>query len=215
MKQIIIILSLLFFMGLELFLYVNYSIKKETKNLIYYNLNELPKKRAVLLLGTAKYVKRGLKNYYYSYRIEATINLWRKNKIKAILVSGDNGTKYYNEPKTMYKDLIKAKIPKKYLTRDYAGFRTLDSVVRAGVIFDLKDYIIVSQEFHLPRALYIAKQKGQKAIGFVAKDIKNTPAYYRMQFREYFARFKAWLDIFILNKEPKFYGKKEIVNYKP
>ena len=114
----------------------------------------------------------------------------------------------------MQKDLIKAGIPSRYITLDYAGFRTLDSVVRAEAIFDLKDYIIVSQKFHLERALFIAKTKGQKVIGFMAKDISGTAAAYRMKAREYLARAKAFLDVYILYTEPKFYGKKEKVNYK-
>ena len=174
----------------------------------------LPKKDAALLLGTAKYVTNGHKNYFYTYRIEAAIKLWNANKIKAIVVSGDNGTKYYDEATAMYEDLIKAGIPKKYIVRDYAGFRTLDSIVRAEAIFDLKDYIIISQKFHLERALFLAHTKGQKTIGFMAKDIPGTASAYRMKAREYLARVKAFLDVYLLGTEPKFYGKKEKVKYR-
>lgn len=181
---------------------------------IYHNVQKVPAKKAALLLGTAKYITKGKKNYFYTYRIQAATKLWKAGKVKAIVVSGDNGTKYYDETTTMYKDLIKAGVPAKDITKDYAGFRTLDSVVRAEAIFDLKDYIIISQKFHLERALFIAKAKGQKAIGFMAKDIPGTAAAYRMKAREYLARAKAFLDVYVLHTEPKFYGKKEKVNYR-
>ena len=189
-------------------------ISKQAKPLLYENIKELPSKKAALLLGTAKYVIGGGKNYFYIYRIRAAVALWKAGKVKAIVVSGDNGTKYYDETTTMYEDLIKAGVPAQHISKDYAGFRTLDSVVRAKAIFDLEDYIIISQKFHLERALFLAHAKGQKAIGFMAKDIKGTSAYYRMKAREYLARVKAFLDVYILGTEPKFYGKKEKVNYR-
>ena len=181
---------------------------------IYTEIKAVPQKKAALLLGTAKYVAKGKKNYFYVYRIRAAVALWKAGKVKAILVSGDNETKYYNETARMQKDLIKAGVPKEYISSDYAGFRTLDSIVRAEAVFDLEDYIIVSQQFHLERALFIARAKGQKVIGFAAKDIAGTKAANKMMFREFLARGKAFLDVYILNTEPRFYGKKEKVNYK-
>lgn len=181
---------------------------------IYTTISDVPPKKAGLLLGTAKYIAKGRKNYFYTYRIEAAVALWKADKIKAIVVSGDNGSRYYDETTAMYKDLIKAGIPARYIAKDHAGFRTLDSVVRAEAIFDLKDYIIISQRFHLERALFIAKAKGQKSIGFAAKDIPNTAAAYKMMAREYLARVKAFLDVYVLHTEPKFYGKKVKVRYR-
>ena len=181
---------------------------------MYSSTKEVPQKKAALLLGTAKYMRGGGKNYFYTYRIRTAVALWKAGKVKAIVVSGDNGTKYYDETTTMYDDLVKSGVPERYISKDYAGFRTLDSVVRAEAIFDLKDYIIISQKFHLERALFIANVKGQKAIGFVAKDIPGTAAAYKMKAREYLARAKAFLDVYILHTEPKFYGKKEKVTYR-
>ena len=190
--------------------YISYTSDKH----IYTEIKDLPQKKAALLLGTAKYVAKGKKNYFYVYRIRAAVALWKAGKVKAIVVSGDNETKYYNETARMQKDLIKAGVPKKYIALDYAGFRTLDSVVRAEAVFDLEDYIIVSQKFHLERALFIAKAKGQKVIGFAAKDIAGTKAANKMMVREFLARVKAFLDVYILGTKPRFYGKKEKVNYR-
>lgn len=204
--------SLLFF---SLFNFFNLNAnEKNIETSIYNNVEKIPKKKAALLLGTAKYIKKGKKNYFYTYRIEAAIKLWKAKKIDAIIVSGDNGTKYYNETETMFKDLVKAGVPAKYITKDYAGFRTFDSIIRAKAIFDLDDYIIISQEFHLKRALYIAHKKGHKAIGFAARDIKGTSAAKKMEAREFLAGIKAFLDVNILNTKPKFYGKKIKVIYR-
>lgn len=190
--------------------YMTLSASKD----IYTSVKEVPKKRAALLLGTAKYVAKGKKNYFYVYRIRAAVALWKAGRVSAILVSGDNQSKYYNETERMRNDLIKAGVPKKYITSDNAGLRTFDSIVRAETIFGLKDYIIVSQKFHLERALFIARAKGQKVIGFAAKDKKGTNAAKKMIAREYLARVKAFLDVYILNTKAKVYGKKEKVKYK-
>ena len=207
-------LLLLILLGLGFIYFLDKYISQQAENNLYTSIKKLPNKKAALLLGTSKYIRGGGQNYFYTYRIRAAVALWKAAKVKAIVVSGDNGTNYYDETTTMYEDLVKAGIPAQYISKDYAGFRTLDSVVRAKAVFELEDYIIISQKFHLERALFIAKAKGQKAIGFVAKDIPGTAAAYRMMFREYLARVKAFLDVYILGTEPKFYGKIEKVRYK-
>ena len=188
-------------------------IADESTYKIYTDIKEIPAKKAALVLGTSKYVTKGKQNYYYIYRIKAAAQLWKAKKVNAIVVSGDK-SKYYDEVTTMFKDLIKAGIPARYITRDYGGFRTFDSIVRAKEIFDLDDYIIVSQKFHLDRALYLAQEKGQKAIGFAAKEVKGTPTYQKMEERETLAMIKAYLDINFLDTKPKVLGKKIKVNYR-
>ena len=207
------ILWIIFFILMGL-VSIDLYISKQADSDIYNDVNKVPAKKAALVLGTAKYMIGGGKNYFYTYRIRAAVELFKTGKVKTIVVSGDNSTKYYNETGKMQKDLVAAGIPSKYISVDPLGVRTLDSVVRAEAIFDLKDYIIVSQRFHLERALFIAKAKGQKVIGYKAKDIPGTAAAYRMKVREYLARVKAFLDVYVLHTKPKFDGKKEKVNYK-
>lgn len=180
---------------------------------IYTDIKKVPAKKAALVLGTAKYIAKGKQNYFYTYRIRAAAQLWKTKKIDAIIVSGDKST-YYDEVTSMYKDLIKAGVPARYITKDFYGYRTFDSIVRAKEIFGLDDYIIVSQKFHLNRALYIAHGKGQKAIGFAAKDIKGTKAAKKMEDREALAQIKAFLDVNVLMTKPKVLGKKIKVNYR-
>ena len=176
-------------------------------------MQKIPAKKAVLVLGTSKYLSGNRINYYYKYRIDSAVKLFQAGKVRAIVVSGDNGRKSYDEPTTMLDDLVARGIPSRYITIDYAGFRTLDSVVRAEAIFDLEDYIIVSQRFHLERAIYLAHAKGHSVIGFVAKDFKNSVWAKKMEHRELLARAKAFLDVH-MGVEPKFYGEKVKVIYK-
>ena len=194
--------------------YNNDAMVTDAKPFIYHSIDKIPTKKAALVLGSAKYLNNGHINYFYKYRIDAAAELFNAGKVKAIIVSGDNGSKEYDEPTMMRDDLIAQGVPEKYITLDFAGFRTLDSIFRAESIFDLEDYIIVSQEFHLERAIYIAHQEGQKVIGFVAKDFKNTIWAKRMEQRELLARAKAFFDLNIWNREPRYYGKKENVPYK-
>jgi SanA protein len=201
-------------LALSVLLALDIYISYQAQPYIYTDMKNVPPKKAAQLLGTNKYIAKGKKNYYYLYRIQAAVALWKAGKIKAIVVSGTNDSQYYNETRSMYKDLIKAGIPKRYISQDFAGFRTLDSIVRAEAIFDLKEYIIISQKFHLERAIFIARAKGQDVIGFEARSKKGTKAAYKMKLREYMARAKAFLDVYILKTEPKFYGKKEKVHYK-
>jgi SanA protein len=197
---------------LTILIFSSLAFANDNNYKIYTNIKDIPAKKAALVLGTSKYISKGKENNYYTYRIKAAAQLWKAKKIKAIVVSGDK-SKYYDEVTTMFKDLIKAGVPARYITRDFGGFRTFDSIVRAKEIFDLDDYIIVSQNFHLDRALYIAKEKNQRAIGFAAKEVKGTQSYQRMEERETLAMLKAYLDINFLDTKPKVLGKKIKVNY--
>jgi SanA protein len=157
-----------------------------------------------LVLGTSKYTTGGI-NLYYKYRIEAAAELYFKGKIKHIIVSGDNHINGYNEPEQMKASLIKLGVPSNKITCDYAGLRTLDSVVRLKKIFMTQKVTIISQKFHLQRALFIAQHYNIDAIGYCSKDVGDN--YNRTtQFRELFARSKAVLDLYVLRTKPKYLG---------
>lgn len=205
---------LLLIAGYYLTVYNHQRMVEIAKPLLYTEVDKIPAKKAALVLGCSKYLKNGRINYFFKYRIEATVKLFKAGKVNAIVVSGDNSSKGYDETTAMYEDLVSKGIPAQYIERDYAGFRTLDSIVRAKAIFDLEDYIVVSQRFHLERAIYIAHAKEQKVLGFVAKDFQNTFWAKRMEQRELLARVKAVLDMHVFGVEPKFYGEKVKVNYK-
>lgn len=172
---------------------------------IYTDLERVPKRDVALVLGTSKYAY-GLPNPFYTTRIRAAAELYNAGKVDAILVSGDNGSADYNEPGEMKSDLVALGIPEAHVTADYAGFRTLDSVYRAGEVFGLQSYTIVSQPFHLARALYLADRRGQDAIGFAARTPRGYSAQ-RVRAREVLARAMAVLDVELLGREPRFLGE--------
>lgn len=192
---------------------IDQYVAQSASDRIYSDINKIPKKRAAVVLGTTKYAA-GRQNLYYRYRLDAVEQLFKMNKVDAILISGDNATRYYNEPIQMQKDLIKRGIPAEYITLDYAGFRTLDSIIRAKEVFNLDNYVVVSQRFHCERALYIAKAKGyNNTIAFQADGPRGVFSW-RVRIREVFARLNAFFDINLLNTAPKFLGEKEVVRYR-
>lgn len=197
---------------LLLFIWVcNYWVEKSTANQVYNSIDKLPQNDVALVLGTSKYTVNGYQNPYFYYRIEAAVKLYQTNKVKHILVSGDNRFQHYNEPKQMQQALEKKGIPSNAITLDYAGFRTLDSVVRSREVFGQKRITVVSQKFHNHRALFIANRRGIDAVAYNAKDV-NIRLGLKTILREYLARCKAILDIIILHKQPKFLGKKININ---
>ena len=158
-----------------------------------------------VVLGTSKYVKGGRINLYYKYRLDAAVELYKSGKIQKVLVSGDNGTLAYNEPRMMFQDLVNAGVNADDIYLDYAGFRTFDSMIRAKKVFNQDKFVIISQQFHNERALFIARNNGIEATAFNAKGIsfRFSPKTY---IREKLARVKAVLDVHILNTKPKFLG---------
>lgn len=166
----------------------------------------LPPSRAALLLGTAPKLADGRTNLYFQYRIEAAADLYRQGKVRHIIVSGDHSRQEYNEPDAMRQALIEHGIPAAAITPDYAGLRTLDSVVRARDIFGQSRYIIVSQPFHNERAVYLARTHGIEAYGYNARDVSISWGL-KTRLREYGARVKMFWDL-LIGKEPKFGGDK-------
>ena len=144
-------------------------------------------------------------NLYFKYRIEAEAELWKAGKVDCLIVSGDNREKYYNEPVAMRKALVKAGVPFRKIACDYAGLRTLDSVVRAKKIFGLSEVTLISQKFQNERAAYIAKANGMDVVGFNAKDVHGYAAR-KTEDREVLARVKMWLDVHITNEQPRHLG---------
>lgn len=184
-------------------------VKHSTSDNLYNTTTKIPYNKVGLLLGTSKKARSGNVNLYYKYRIQAAVRLFKAGKIDYILVSGDNSTRYYDEPTTIKKDLINAGIPADRIYLDYAGFRTLDSVVRSKEIFGQSSITVISQQFHNERAIYIAGRKGIKAVGFNAKDV-NVNYGFKTKVRERFARVKMMLDI-LIGKKPKFLGEKIVI----
>ncbi len=181
------------------------------RNRIYGDRDKIPINKCGLVLGTSKFRVDGGINPYFSKRLDAAMKLYFARKIEYIIVSGDNGERYYNEPLQMKKYLIERGVPGKKIFMDFAGFRTLDSVVRAKHIFGQKALTIISQRFHLERAIYIGSKNGMDVLGFAADEV-DEPGHVRVRLREVFARVKACLDIHVLRKKPRFLGEKILID---
>ncbi|MFB0925811.1 MAG: ElyC/SanA/YdcF family protein [Vicingaceae bacterium] len=192
-------------------LFSNWIIISSAKKSIYNTVSETPDGHKVaLLLGTSRYTVVGTTNLYFKYRINAAAELYKAGKIKHIIVSGDNRFENYNEPKQMQSALMALGIPENAITLDYAGFRTLDSVVRCKKVFGQNKFIVISQNFHVERAIFIAQKYNAEVIGFAAQD---PPEKYSLKttVREVFAKTKAVIDLYFINKKPKFLGEKEVI----
>ena len=111
----------------------------------------------------------------------------------------------------MMQSLLKAGVPQDRIVADYAGFRTNDSVIRAHKVFMLNKVTIISQEFHNERALFIANHLGIDAIGFNASDPYSEGSNFKVKLREFFARIKCVIDMYILHTEPTFLGDPIII----
>jgi len=169
----------------------------------------LPDNDVGLVLGTSPYLRSGRASPAFQGRIDAAAELYRVGKVKHLIVSGANPDSTYNEPRAMRKALVLAGVPETAITLDYAGFRTYDSVVRAKEVFKLTRFTIVTQKFHIYRAVFIAKKFGVPARGFIAPATADGRKGYRHPVREVFARVWAILDIFLLDTKPKFLGQPE------
>lgn len=172
----------------------------------YDNIDDMPYHRVGLLLGTAPQRAPGVPNAYFTARIKAAAELYKKHKIDFILASGDNRALSYNEPREMRRALIKEGVPAERIVMDFAGIRTLDSIMRAKSVFMLQDLSVISQGFHNERALFIAMHSGLNADAFNAYEEDDTFTVIKVRIREFFARIKCILDIYMLETEPKFYG---------
>ncbi len=172
----------------------------------YDSYKNIPFNKVGLLLGTSSNVGPGQDNHYFTYRIMAATELYNAGRIEYILVSGDNRHDSYNEPRMMYRALVKNGIPPDKIVMDFAGINTLNSVVRASQVFMLPNMTIISQAFHNERALFIAHHFGIKAIAYNAAEPDSGWNRLKVDLREIAARIKCILDVYFLGTQPKFLG---------
>lgn len=170
-------------------------------------IEQVPDARAAVVLGCVRILKDGSRNRFYGYRIRAAAELYKAGKVKAVIVSGDNHVKGYDEPSDMKEDLVAAGIPAEKVVCDYAGFRTLDSVVRAKEVFGAERFIVVSQPFHVRRALFLAWGFGCDAYGYAAEDVRGINSIMTL-LREQLAKVAALMDV-VIRRQPKFLGARE------
>lgn len=205
------IVGALFIVLLVAMITCNIWIVKSTESKVFSDVTKLPDHRIALVLGTSHRLVSGGANPFFHSRIEMAAQLYKTGKINHFILSGDNRSMSYNEPLEMKKALIKLGVPASAITLDYAGLRTLDSVVRSKEIFGQNKITIITQPFHSYRALFISDYYDIDAVAMVADD-PSLDHSFKVIVREYFARTKAVLDLYIFKTAPRFLGQKEEIN---
>lgn len=183
-----------------LILMCNWIVVNSTRNQVFFDIKDLPSNDVGLVLGTSKYVARGKENLFFRYRMEASARLFKEGKVKYLILSGNKEAETYDEPKAMQQALNKLGVPEEAMLLDTAGYRTYDSVVRCRDVYQQEKVTVISQNFHNARALYLAQHEGLNAVGFAAQDVPDGYSV-RTLLREYLARPKAMLDVFVLQPE--------------
>lgn len=174
--------------------------------------DSLPTSPVALVLGCSEKLPDGRRNLFFIRRMAAAAQLYRAGKAQYLLLSGDNSRPDYDEPSAMKAALMALGVPESRLVLDYAGFRTLDSVVRAKEVFGAKQLLVVSQRFHVLRAVYLARAHGLDAYGFEAEEVRGVGGAWP-KLREVASRVFAVLDVKVFHTEPRFTGPREVAPF--
>ncbi len=193
-------------------LYVSRHVEQTAGPYLYDNVADLPARDVGLVLGTSRNRRTGL-NEFYSARIEAAAELFRLGKVRHVIVSGSNPSRYYNEPAAMKEDLVARGVPEESITEDYAGYRTLDSIVRAHKVMGQQSFTVITQRFHAERAVYLGRHFHLDVIAYCAADPDDV--LYTAHLREYGARIKALLDVTVLDTQPRYLGEPITIQTRP
>lgn len=186
---------------------INLYISKIAGQSIYEQNQAIPNAYAALILG-AKVHSGGRLSHMLEDRVLTGLELYREGTVQKLLLSGDHGQKEYDEVNAMRAYLLKHGVPEQDIFMDHAGFNTYASMYRARDVFQVHDVIVVTQKFHLARAVYIAQQLGLHAVGLAADRRVYMPASQtKAVLRETLARVKAFFDVHIWHAQPKYLGK--------
>lgn len=194
LQRILKIIVWTFTLVMFLTILCNIYINRYSAPYLYSTIDQMPKNKYCILLGTSKYTVGKNPNKFFDNRITAGVNLWEAKKVQYIIVSGDNRENNYDEPQTLKEELIKFGIPDSCILKDDDGYRTYNSLISCKAKFGLKSVTTVSQEFHNSRAVFLARQLNIDAIGYNASDVSFSQGY-RVYVREWFAKVKAIIEI--------------------
>lgn len=195
LKKILIFLPALLLLGVGVTWGLHTYIGNSTKTLIYDEIEMLPPSSTVIVLGASVF-SDGKLSPILKDRIDAGFEIFQKNKAKQFLLSGDHKTDDYNEVDAMSNYLIKKGVPRDKIIMDHAGYDTYDSMYRAKAVFNISEAIVVTQKFHLPRTLFLAKNLDLNYIGYIAKNKAYDPST-QILFREKLANLKALWEIIV------------------
>lgn len=182
---------------------INWQVKSYSENKIKQTIDELPDEeppQVAIVYGAAVYKNGKLSDALYD-RVFTAVQLYKAGKVKKILMSGDNSRKGYDEPTAMKNEAVNLGVAEEDIVMDFAGRRTYDTCYRAKEIFGVKKAIHVTQEFHLPRAIYLCEKIGVESIGIKAdrREYLDEKVWNK---REFLAILSAWFEINFISFEP-------------
>lgn len=202
MKRMLLGLGSVVGLALIFLAYANVAVGRASQDHAFHDAEEIPHHRVAIVLGTTPLIK-GRKNKYFEGRMDAAAKLYVSGRADLILVSGD-GTPGAIETTSMRDSLIKRGVPSGVIKLDNQGLRTLDTVVRARKVFGLTDCTFVTDDFHMPRTLYLAQHNGIEADGYLSKSLPVAVSP-TTHIREAFARALVVLDC-AFGRGPKYLG---------
>ena len=203
-RRLLLVFAIMAFLGILALFAADCRVEHFAAGRVYNDVEDIPAREYGLVPGTSRLVHGKYLNTYFFNRIHAAVELYRAGKIRKIIVSGDNARSDYNETGDMARELIAEGVAPEDVLSDYAGFRTLDSVVRARNLFGATEITVISQRFHCERAIYLAAQHGIDAVGFEADEHAPRAIRLKLAVREVLARVLAILDAELLNTKPHF-----------
>ncbi len=194
--------------GLLVLILVNFYVKSQTNSLIYESISQVPKIEVGIIFGAG--INGDKPSKYLKDRLDAGILLYKSKKINKILLSGDNGNDQHDELTVMKKYCFANGVDTTKIYIDYAGFDSYSTMYRAKVIFKIDKAILISQKYHLNRAVFLGNKLGVNSQGFSA-NVGDYNGYKYVCFREYFSTFKSAIDV-LRNRKPHFLGDSVSIN---
>lgn len=213
-KVLLMSLGALLLLATLLFVVGNLWVLGQTQARIERDLPLCGAQRVGIVFGTSHWTRSGVRNPHFDARMSASARLIRLGRVDHLLLSGDNRTRFYNEPVTMWRDLRGRHIRDEDMTLDYAGFSTFDTLTRARDVFGVESALLITQAWHLPRALYIADSLGLEVTG-CAVPSRPVRGVWRLQAREWIARVATLGDLYLWGREPYFLGPLEPLEIAP
>ncbi|WP_172118320.1 SanA/YdcF family protein [Halomonas hibernica] len=207
-KRLLMSLGALLLLAALLFVGGNLWVVGSTARYIESQVLECRPADVGIVFGTSHWTRSGLRNPHFHARMRTSALLANEQRVSHLLLSGDNRTQAYNEPRAMWRDLHRRGVPAEQLTMDFAGFSTYDTLARARDVFQLEQALLVTQSWHLPRAIFIGRALGLDVMGCVAEENPAADEW-RLRAREWLARVATLGDIYIWNRQPYFLGPPE------
>lgn len=207
-RWILVALAALGLLAAFVFVACNLWVLASTARYIDSRVEQCRPGDVAVVFGTSNWTRSGLKNPHFNARMRTSANLIHRLSVNHLLLSGDNRTQAYNEPRAMWRELHRRGVPSHQMTLDFAGFSTYDTLARARDVFQLEQAVLVTQSWHLPRAVYIARSLGMEVTGCVAEQ-RHVAGEWRLRLREVAARVATLGDLYLWGRKPYFLGPVE------